>query len=130
MNDRDHARHLLRLAHSDLRALTGMEDAETFTDAIFGFHAQQTLEKGLKAWLSWLNIPYPKTHDLRLLLALVDDNGHDVSGLWDIVEFNVYAVQFRYDWMPGDDSFSDRKSVIRRTGEVLEWLERRIKDPC
>jgi hypothetical protein len=55
MNDIEHAQDLLKLANADFKALTGMGDPEIFTDAIFGFHTQQAIEKGLKAWLAyWL----------------------------------------------------------------------------
>ncbi|MBF0140761.1 MAG: HEPN domain-containing protein [Magnetococcales bacterium] len=68
----DYARELLRLARADHRAMTGMRDHEVFTDAIFGFHAQQAVEKGLKAWLSALEILFPLTHDISRLLPLLE----------------------------------------------------------
>jgi HEPN domain-containing protein len=36
-----------------------------------GFHAQQCVEKYLKAILVYRSIPFPRTHDLRALMALV-----------------------------------------------------------
>ena len=35
------------------------------------FHAQQCIEKYLKAWLQEANIPFPRTHDLKDLLTLI-----------------------------------------------------------
>ena len=35
------------------------------------FHAQQCVEKYLKAWLQEANIPFPRTHDLKELLELI-----------------------------------------------------------
>jgi HEPN domain-containing protein len=49
MNDLEHAREILEVARRDLRALRAMNDAESFPDEIFGFHAQQAVEKALKA---------------------------------------------------------------------------------
>ena len=49
MSSLEHARKMLVMARKDLKAIEGMEDAETFSDEIFGFHAQQTVEKALKA---------------------------------------------------------------------------------
>ena len=48
--DREHAQTLLEMARKDARALSGMTDADVFADEIFGFHAQQVIEKALKAW--------------------------------------------------------------------------------
>jgi HEPN domain-containing protein len=60
---------LLTAASRDLRALQGMTDPGVFADEIFGFHAQQAAEKALKAWLSALDVEYPRTHDLTMLLS-------------------------------------------------------------
>lgn len=40
------------MASKDLAALRGMIDASLFADEIFGFHAQQAVEKSLKAWIT------------------------------------------------------------------------------
>ncbi len=61
MTDRDDARRMLAAAAADLKALGNMLDEERFEDSIFGFHAQQTAEKALKAWLSLRGRAYPKT---------------------------------------------------------------------
>ena len=114
MNDIDHARDLLKLARADLKALAGMGDPETFIDAIFGFHAQQAIEKGLKAWLAALGAAYPKTHDLNLLLTLLEEQNQAVEELWDLLEFNPYAVQLRYDWTPERLRWTGRKLSNRR----------------
>jgi len=45
----DLARELLATAQSDIKALANMFDSEVFDDRIFGFHAQQAVEKILKA---------------------------------------------------------------------------------
>jgi HEPN domain-containing protein len=54
MSELKHARALLAMAEKDLKALQGMGDATTFADEIFGFHAQQSVEKTLKAWIAAL----------------------------------------------------------------------------
>lgn len=38
MADFEHARAMLRMAHKDFNALTGMLDDALFADEIFGFH--------------------------------------------------------------------------------------------
>ena len=60
---------LLTAASRDFRALQGTMDPGVFADEIFGFHAQQAAEKALKAWLSALDVEYPRTHDLTMLLS-------------------------------------------------------------
>ncbi|MBF0107642.1 MAG: HEPN domain-containing protein [Magnetococcales bacterium] len=126
MNDIDHACGLLKLAQADLKALSGMRDPETFTDAIFGFHAQQAIEKGLKAWLSILGAAYPKTHDLNLLLTLLEERNQEVKELWDLLEFNSYAVQLRYDWTP-EEAPLDREDVIEQVTALLVRVTGRVE---
>ena len=56
---------LLFLAERDLKALKAMiVDTDSFSDEIFGFHAQQALEKSLKAWIASLGGEYPPIHNL------------------------------------------------------------------
>jgi HEPN domain-containing protein len=96
MSDTEHARLLLSIAEKDLRALNAMGDAQVFADEIFGFHAQQTIEKALKSWLAVLHTEYPLTHNLATLLALLEQHGCDVERFQELVFYTPFAVVFRY----------------------------------
>ena len=69
------------------------------------FHAQQCIEKYLKAWLQEADIPVPRTHDLEELLALIVPTLPD-SPQWqpDLKRITEYAVDSRY---PGDSATAD-----------------------
>ncbi len=58
------------------------------------FHAQQAVEKGLKAMLIWHAIAYPSRHDLGLLASLLPA-GSTTKGLV-VAGLTVYAVEQRY----------------------------------
>ena len=75
MSALEHARGLLVMARKDFDALCGMVDNPLFAEEIFGFHAQQAIEKSLKAWLAAWSLTYPMTHDLSRLLDLLEENG-------------------------------------------------------
>lgn len=47
-------------------------------DLIFGFHAQQAIEKPLKALLAQLGRQYPRTHDLERLAFLLGNAGESL----------------------------------------------------
>lgn len=66
------------------------------------FHAQQCIEKYLKAWLQETNLPVPRTHDLEALLALIVPTLPAWSQ-WqpDFKRITEYAVDARY---PGDSA--------------------------
>ena len=64
------------------------------------FHAQQAVEKSLKALLTFHGVEFPKTHDLLVLL----DFANKFTDKFEIfrekmAEMNSYAVETRY---PGD----------------------------
>lgn len=66
------------------------------------FHAQQCAEKYLKARLQEAHIPFPRTHDLEQLLALllpVEPNWRGIRPGLQVL--TVYGVQFRY---PGNSA--------------------------
>ena len=54
MNRVEEAKEILKMAGKDLRALQIMLDPESVDVEIFGFHAQQAVEKSLKAWITAL----------------------------------------------------------------------------
>jgi HEPN domain-containing protein len=58
-SDKDHAEQLLEMARKDYSALANMLDTESFSDEVFGFHAQQAIEKSLKAWIAFCGLVYP-----------------------------------------------------------------------
>ncbi|MDQ7783083.1 MAG: HEPN domain-containing protein [Desulfomonilaceae bacterium] len=99
MIDREDAERMLGLAKVDLKAIRNMLSPEEFEDSVFGFHAQQAVEKALKAWLTLRGVAYPKTHDLRLLMSLLQTQTHeDCHPFSRLVDLTDFAVQFRYDF--------------------------------
>jgi HEPN domain-containing protein len=60
MSDIKHARMMLDIANSDRKAIRNMLDADKFDDTIFGFHAQQAVEKLFKAWFSLRGVAYTR----------------------------------------------------------------------
>lgn len=127
MADFEHARALLRMAHKDLNALTGMLDNALFADEIFGFHVQQAVEKALKAWLCAYDIAYPPTHDLARLLTLLERAGADVEQVWPLVQFTIFAVQARYEEGLADlDEPLERVIEIENVRALFEVVEKVI----
>ena len=62
----------LAFAREDLRVAEWALSAEIYNQACF--HAQQCVEKVLKAWLRHLGTLPPRTHQLSLLVALLPDD--------------------------------------------------------
>lgn len=64
------------------------------------FHAQQAVEKYLKAYLTWHQVHFPKTHDIERLLVLIEAIDNDLATkLSETTVLTLYGVDVRY---PGD----------------------------
>ncbi len=117
------ARQLLDAAGRDLKALANMLDPEVFDDTIFGLHAQQAVEKALKAWVNLLGEVHPFTHNLRLLLDTLQRLGADVEAYWDFVDLSDYAMQLRYEAPSMVDEPLDREWLVREVGALLARVQ-------
>ena len=125
MKDLEQARSFLSVAERDYRALCGMEDTAVFSTEIFGFHVQQAVEKALKAWLCCLGAPFPRTHDLDELGALLEEAGQDTPEFLDtLLEFTDFAVAFRYEAFPDLQGEINRQDTIDGLGRLLEHVRR------
>ena len=119
---------LLKKAETDLQGAEVLykSDNEFLDVEIVFFHLQQSIEKFLKAVLSYKGIHYTKTHDLEQLFKLL---GTDFSlnrlDLDFIEELNMYAVQGRYDYVSDaldniEDFFEIVKKVRKKTYEIIK----------
>ena len=90
----------LRKGRSDLELAEHLlSEGLAFPNAIT-FHCQQAAEKFLKAFLTWHQVAFPKTHDLEEILDLVEAADEDLArSLRDVIVLTPYGVELRY---PGD----------------------------
>ena len=129
MKDPEHGRLMLAMAEKDLKALKAMTDLDSFSDEIFGFHAQQAVEKALKAWLSATGIKYPKIHDLEQLVELLKTNNVAMPVAFaDLADLTDYSVIFRYEMIEKMQDPLDRKSTIEKV-EALHQHVRALLPP-
>jgi len=96
-DNRDLARGWLEKARSDLYAVERLLDGNGPYDAAC-FHAQQAIEKAMKALLAKIGQPIPRTHDLDELQRTCNivQPIPELQSL-DFSEATDYAVQLRYD---------------------------------
>jgi HEPN domain-containing protein len=81
------------------------------------FHAQQTVEKYLKAFLQEEGVDFPKTHSLIELLQLVVplDAGFELQR--DVlIRLERYAVRYRY---PGESADQDEARSAFKSAQVV-----------
>jgi HEPN domain-containing protein len=123
----DLAAALLRKAGEDrFVAERLMEDPGSPAWAI-GFHAQQAVEKALKAVLSQHGIEFPRTHNLALLVELLRRAGLEVPpGSVELDQLIPFGVTLRYDDLGNEGLAMDSKVVRALMQRVLEWAGRSL----
>ncbi|MBD3239838.1 MAG: HEPN domain-containing protein [Chitinivibrionales bacterium] len=101
-------------------------DTIHFSDEIFGFHAEQAVEKALKAWVAIRGGKYPFTHDLSLLLNELRKSGVAIDQWLDILELTSFGVQFRYEELDACDEPIDRPAMISRIRQLFACVDSEI----
>jgi HEPN domain-containing protein len=120
MSERSLAETLLELARRDQRAFRTLASDPAIHDSICGFHAQQAVEKALKAVLAHSGVVHRRTHDIAELLDLVSDSGLAAPPSADrLDELNPYAVEYRYGLI--EPSGLDRSETERALADALDW---------
>ncbi len=72
------------------------KNEESLLDAVV-YHCQQSAEKSLKAYLTYQNIVFRKTHDLDVLIDLCCQSEASFQDLKDGADtLTPYATEFRY----------------------------------
>ena len=121
----DLARRFLVLAERDFKAFRKLAGDPDIDDEIVGFHAQQTVEKCLKAVLAKHGVEVRKTHDLRELQALLETNQLPAPPMQEeIKNLTPYAVMFRYDFIEVD--VMDRARARSTVEAILAWTKAQV----
>ncbi len=129
MPPHEYAELLLRKAEQDEFTIEKLIDDPQSPDEIIGFHAQQAVEKLLKAVLAFHEIRYRKTHDLVELIDLLRENNVTFPDeLEEIRWLSPFATEFRYDELPEEPESPFERSwaqaCVDRTRKLAESIIR------
>lgn len=119
-NSLDHARELLHKADNDLIAARAILATGEALDTVC-FHAQQAVEKSIKAVLALHDIPYPRRHDLAELMNLVKPIAAELLPYeHDITSMTPFAVDLRYDneFEPSKDNAEESLEIAARVYDL------------
>lgn len=121
----EEAHRYLTLAGDDLAAFRALAALPHIRQAIAFFHAQQAIEKSLKAVLFTRGVAYRRTHDLYELADQLSKAGIDLpSSADELAQINPYAVEFRY----GDELIQtlDPAEVDAISARIVTWAAKTI----
>ena len=92
------------------------------------FHAQQCAEKYLKAFLTYYEIPFEKTHNLPSLIELATKRDETFNQIIEIGEFLMpYAVEIRYPSKLYEElTLEQAKDAIEMAIKIKEFILTRL----
>jgi HEPN domain-containing protein len=125
MSPAEDALLLLRLAERHLGSLRGTLDTATIADEDWGFLAQQTLEKLLKALLVLHCKEPPRSHSLQRLLQELARCGETLVVAPELLELDDFAVLARYDAEPTPLP-AERRQLLKQLEEIHAEVRRRL----
>jgi HEPN domain-containing protein len=117
----------LNKATTDLRSAEMLLEGEFDDYWAAAFHAQQAAEKYLKALLVRHQIPFPKTHDIGVLLKL-STSGDDTLPveLAGAATLTAYGVEARY---PGVEvSREQARAAVQEATRVRDAVQERLRE--
>lgn len=119
----DFARALLGKARDDAYVLKTLAMDVAAPDWILGFHAQQAIEKALKAVLARHGVEYPRTHNLAMLLELLRRQELDMPPDSDeLGRLTPFGVALRYDEVPDESEPAlDREWTLQAVSRTISW---------
>lgn len=116
---------LYRVAQQDRLAFQTLLENSAVDLRIVGFHAQQAVEKTLKAVLAAAGVIFPPTHNLLKLTNLLAQNAISPPLPDDqLSKLNPYAVMFRYD--DRELHTADRNTLLVIVDAVFVWADARL----
>lgn len=112
---------LARKAEEDATAVRELAANPEIADGIIGFHAQQAIEKWLKAVMALRGMRQTRIHDIDRLAELLEENGTELPTARDLLdELTIYAVPLRYDELLDTEPL-DRTATVALIDEVGRW---------
>ncbi|MBI4405339.1 MAG: HEPN domain-containing protein [Deltaproteobacteria bacterium] len=123
---REYAKTLFSIAEGDLCSARDCRSGGTGRAENVSFHAEQAIEKSLKAVICHLGLPIPMVHDLKALIAALPDKCPLPPSASKMQELSEFATIRRYE--EGNYALTDEelKSAIRVAEESILWAKKVI----
>jgi len=118
----------MRRARSDL-ALANLIEVEEISPEILAFHAQQAVEKALKALLVQRQVDFPRTHNIGMLFILCAESGYEVEDyLREADKLSDYAVAARYPGEMTEVSREEAKITADVANKIFDWAKNQVEE--
>jgi HEPN domain-containing protein len=111
----------LQHARSDLALAKSTPADRDILPETLCYHAQQSVEKAIKAVLVFSGITFPKTHNIGALLELAPPRTPLDVALEEVASLTDYAVTSRYPGDVEDVTTEELSTAIGIAERVLAW---------
>jgi HEPN domain-containing protein len=123
---RELVRQWLEKADDDWRLSRRLATDSSYAEAT-AFHAQQAVEKYLKAFLTWHQVEFPKTHDIKRLLRLVSECDPSLTEeASDSADLTAYAVEYRYPGEYPPVTTDEAANAVAVADRVRDQIRKRL----
>jgi HEPN domain-containing protein len=112
----------LRFAESDLDVAKARGGPRVLPEMLC-FHAQQAVEKSLKAVLLAKQVEFPKTHNLKVLLDLIPPTVPPPPEADCTAALSDYAVSSRYPGEYEPVSEEEYQEAVRLADAAVAWAQ-------
>jgi HEPN domain-containing protein len=124
--DISYASELLNIAKGDLQTAETLCEALALgkslrTENIF-FHAHQSIEKSLKAFLIKSKKPVPFVHELGSLIAKIT-TFHEIPFGYELSQLDAFATIRRYEEGHVILTLEETKTVVKTASDCIKWVE-------
>jgi HEPN domain-containing protein len=119
----------IQKAENDLKTAAILINAKEAPTESVCFHAQQAVEKFLKAYLTHIDLKAGKTYDIATLLEMCIDNDKEFESLniEELEGLTFYAVEVRY---PDDfyiPSLKEAQNALALSKEVKSFVLKKLR---
>ena len=120
MNQKHESQRFLELAIADRDAALGLMKIKGIKSHIICFHAQQAVEKSLKAVMLAQNLPFRRTHDLSECAYILQETNFTLPlDIETIALLTPYAVIGRYGGI--EDDIISPDEAIEMMKIIIDW---------
>ena len=92
-----------------------------YTTSIICFHAQQMVEKLLKAFLTYHNVQFPRTHILEILKEKCLEIDEEFQKM-NFKNLSMYAVEIRYPDEFNIPSIEETNECVKVTLQIKDFI--------
>lgn len=110
----------LQAARNELRAAVPLPEMSAY-------HAQQAMERSLKAFLTANSIPFPYTHDLVLLQAKCEAIQGGFARFLPLAQtLSPYATLFRYPGGPLSPPSAEAQQAVDSADAIVRFIRQQL----